>query len=80
MRSVFILACGSERADGDVPRVRLVRAVYGPELPEKLIMAAEHGLVLHLEKLEQENRVRKYNDRDEEVRWELVGTQRDTKV
>lgn len=58
----------------------LVRAVYGPELPEKLVIAAEHGLVLHLEKLEQENRVRKYNDRDEELRWELVGTQRDTKV
>jgi hypothetical protein len=49
-------------------------------LPEKLVMAAEHGLVLHLEKLEHENRVRRYNDRDDEVRWGLVGTQRDAKV
>ena len=57
-----------------------MRAVYGPELPEKLVMAAEHGLVLHLEKLEQENRVRRYNDRDDEVRWGLVGTQLDAKV
>lgn len=66
--------------DWAVSCCRLVRAVYGPELPEKLVMAAEHGLVLHLEKLEQENRVRRYNDRDDEVRWGLVGTQRDAKV
>jgi ribonuclease/clavin/mitogillin len=48
---------------------RLVKEVYGPSLPEKLVGAAGHGLLLHLKKLEKENRVEQVGDV-----WRLIAT------
>lgn len=50
---------------------RLVKSIYGPELPEELLLAAEHGIVLHLEKLEQEGKVKKSSSEGQTL-WQLA--------
>lgn len=56
-------------ADG-LASYRLVIEIYGKDLPAKVVPAAERGLLLHLDKLEQEGRVIS-TKRDGEAQWEL---------
>ena len=56
--------------------LRLVKTIYGPQLPEKLIFAAQNGIILHLKKLEHECKVRRIASADSEddvsALWELA--------
>ena len=55
---------------------RLVKTIYGPQLPEKLIFAAQNGIILHLKKVEYESKVRRIASEDSEddisALWELA--------
>jgi len=62
-----------ERAGQAMTAADLVKIIYGPSLDPKLIEAAEKGVILHLEKLEQEGRVKRI-DKDRQIYWELTPT------
>lgn len=55
---------------------RLVKTIYGPQLPDQLIFAAQNGLILHLKKLQQEGKVKRIADEDvgddAAAHWELA--------